>query len=246
MRNPVMRRSGPVQPVLAPIAALPPSGRIGQRGLSFLDPTNTMDTAITTVAPFLSMTQFCFEFFIVVRAYDNVNQQLIFRNRNANTGIDFRLNSSPLGTISLIFGNGTTSTFCTSTALVPLGRLIHVAGYYDTANIRVAVEGNIFATTALAAASTGNPGISANIGNSFTNSVTPMHGAMFGGRVSSIPRYGAVSFSVPRSPFVGDANTLAIWNMNEGNGRTLFDTSGNGAHATFTGLAEPTWVPGYF
>ncbi len=52
-------------------------------------------------------------------------------------------------------------------------------------------------------------------------------------RLSSIARYSG-SFVPSRFP-TSDANTLALYHMEEGTGTTIVDSSGNGRHATMTG-----------
>jgi hypothetical protein len=71
-----------------------------------------------------------------------------------------------------------------------------------------------------------------NIGSAPIN---PLVGWMEEIRLSDIVRYSGVSYTVPTSPFVPDANTRALWHFNEVAGSTAFaDSSGNGN--TLTGL----------
>jgi hypothetical protein len=65
-------------------------------------------------------------------------------------------------------------------------------------------------------------------------------------RLSNTVRYNA-AFSPPAVGFTPDANTLALWKLNEGSGQTSADSSGNGYTLTLgtsanADSADPTWV----
>ncbi len=61
-------------------------------------------------------------------------------------------------------------------------------------------------------------------------------------RFSNIVRY-STTFT-PQRTLGWDANTVAYWNMEEGQGTTLHDVTGNGHDGTLTGSPVPTWVDG--
>ncbi|NJN97631.1 MAG: hypothetical protein HC875_27905 [Anaerolineales bacterium] len=68
-------------------------------------------------------------------------------------------------------------------------------------------------------------------------------------RVSNVVRYNA-NFSVPTAPFVSDANTVDLWQFNEGSGQVAADIAGTANNGTLgtgsgTDTADPTWVAGY-
>lgn len=65
-------------------------------------------------------------------------------------------------------------------------------------------------------------------------------------RVSNITRYTG-NFVAPSSEFTDDADTMALWHMNEGTGQTASDDSGNGNDGTLgsTGGSDandPIWI----
>jgi hypothetical protein len=58
-------------------------------------------------------------------------------------------------------------------------------------------------------------------------------------RISNSVRY-TEEFDVPTEEFDRDGDTVALYHLNEGAGKTTKDTSGNGNDAEFIG--EPKWV----
>jgi hypothetical protein len=62
-------------------------------------------------------------------------------------------------------------------------------------------------------------------------------------RISNVARYTA-NFTVPSSPFASDANTKALWHMDEGTGSTTADSSGNSNTGTLNN--GPVWLVGKF
>jgi hypothetical protein len=58
-------------------------------------------------------------------------------------------------------------------------------------------------------------------------------------RISNVARYDA-NFTPP-ARFAPDANTMALWHMDEGQGLTIYDASGNGNNGTISGAM---WVEG--
>jgi len=61
-------------------------------------------------------------------------------------------------------------------------------------------------------------------------------------RISNSIRYSS-DFSVPSSEFSSDANTVALYHFNEGEGNTLIDHSGNGNNGTINGAIWSDDVP---
>jgi hypothetical protein len=61
-------------------------------------------------------------------------------------------------------------------------------------------------------------------------------------RVSDIVRW-TDNFSLPTSAYSTDANTVALWHMDEGSGTMSIDNSGNSYTLALSGA---TWDPGYF
>ena len=58
-------------------------------------------------------------------------------------------------------------------------------------------------------------------------------------RISNVPRYTS-NFTPPSAPFTTDANTIALYHLDEGTGTTTNDASGNGNNLTL--VNGPTWI----
>ena len=76
------------------------------------------------------------------------------------------------------------------------------------------------------------------IGHDTHNYQYPWKGYIREVRLSSVSRY-ATTFS-PALALQSDSDTIALWNMNEGTGTTIYDASGNGNHGTVNGAAN--WI----
>jgi len=66
------------------------------------------------------------------------------------------------------------------------------------------------------------------------------HGSVDGIRLSSIARYSK-DFTPPCPSLWSDSYTIALWNLEEGSGATIHDSSGNGNTAWFKG-GVPEWI----
>lgn len=72
----------------------------------------------------------------------------------------------------------------------------------------------------------------------------PFFGYMTEMRLSNSVRYSGASFSPPTARFTDDANTEALYHMNEASGTTITDSSASGANGTLmTGAARSTLSP---
>ncbi|MCU0490781.1 MAG: LamG domain-containing protein [Chloroflexaceae bacterium] len=117
----------------------------------------------------------------------------------------------------------------------------HVAVTYAAGNARVYVNGNQGPTTTLGALTVGSTlRLGGWAGFGFFN------GQLDEVRLSNVERYSA-TFTPPSVGFTPDANTLALWRLNEGSGQTNADSSGNGYTLTLgttagADAADPTWV----
>ena len=126
-----------------------------------------------------------------------------------------------------------------ATATLSLGAWHHVAGVYNSGAISIYVDG------VLAGTGTGSsPGASYTSrdvslgGDSYWTTDYPWAGQIGPTRISSNARYSA-SFT-PEWGWSDDANTVALWNHDEGSGTTLGDDSGNGHAGTISGAV---WTP---
>jgi hypothetical protein len=126
-----------------------------------------------------------------------------------------------------------------------LNQWFHVAVSRDASGVRrMFVNGNLVSTRAGSAA----PGNST--GRLAIGRAGDYNGEYFGGqvdevRLSNVARYTA-TFVVPNTAFVGDANTVGLWHLNEGTGQTVGDSSGNGRNGLLGGstsvqTADPSW-----
>ncbi len=113
----------------------------------------------------------------------------------------------------------------------------HVAATFDGSNIKLWMDGELKGTY-------NRPGtISKNsnpikIGGRSTSTTTctsPFSGNIDEVRLSNTVRYSGSSYQVPETEFVADANTLALWHINEGTGSTLTDASASGSNMAIVG-----------
>ena len=117
------------------------------------------------------------------------------------------------------------------------GNWHHVALVWDGARQRLYVDGVKKATTSI--------GGSLKISPAYLGAPTgagPVTGTMDEVRLSKIARY-TDTFS-PACGWTTDANTVALWHLNEGRGTTVTDSSGHGHNGTLHGAPTPTWVDG--
>ncbi len=65
-------------------------------------------------------------------------------------------------------------------------------------------------------------------------------------RFSNITRYNrSGGYTVPTAPLVVDANTMALWRLEEDIGATTYDATANDNDGTLTGPDFPSWIAGY-
>lgn len=118
----------------------------------------------------------------------------------------------------------------------PLGQWYAVAGTYDGSRLRVFVNGELVGESAVTGAVTTSTrpfyiGSVEGSGDIFNGNVDEV-------RVSNVVRY-AGNYAVLGTPFTTDANTLGLWHLDEANGTTTVDDSGNGGTGTL--LNGATW-----
>ena len=70
----------------------------------------------------------------------------------------------------------------------------------------------------------------------------PFNGIIDEVRLSNVARY-TDTFS-PDCVWSTDANTVALWHLNEGRGKMATDSSGNGRNGTLQGAPVPMWADG--
>jgi hypothetical protein len=117
----------------------------------------------------------------------------------------------------------------------------HIAVTYDGATARVFVNGSSGSAVTIGAITQGPfLRIGGLAGYGFFN------GDIDDVRISNVVRYTS-TFTPPSTAHPADANTRALYRLDEGSGQTTADASGNGYHLTLgttvnADSADPTWV----
>ena len=117
------------------------------------------------------------------------------------------------------------------------GNWHHVALVWDGARQRLYVDGVKKVTTSIGGSLKISPaylGAPAGAG--------PLTGSIDEVRLSQIARY--TDNFLPACGWTTDANTVALWHLNEGRGTTVTDSSGYGHNGTLHGAPAPTWMDG--
>lgn len=112
----------------------------------------------------------------------------------------------------------------------------HIAYVKDGNGLRLYINGSRVAEDARSVAQPDNDTNDNDlyiIGNQFTFSywTWPVDEI----RISDNARYTGASYTVPTANFTTDANTVGLYNCDDGSGTTLTDSSGNGNDITLTG-----------
>jgi hypothetical protein len=121
----------------------------------------------------------------------------------------------------------------------------HVAVTRDNAGTaRIFVNGALLNTSTNTPAPTASSG-AFGIGEAADAVTEFFPGGLDEIRISNIARYPA-SFTTQTANFVTDANTVALYHLDEGSGQTLSDASGNGHNGVLGTTpavepADPTW-----
>lgn len=179
-----------------------------------------------------------------VQVNHHVEHAPIFRKARGNEE-DKQL-SIENGYVRVLFYRGSADYIdLTSKTRVPLNAWTHIAGVYDGSSIRIYVNGERTDTAAI----DGVKVISNSDGEIFIGRVATMYEVTFDGvisdvRVSSIARYGTMTFTPPALHAV-DSTTLALWRIDEGTGTTVADIGPANLDATIlraTASGPPRWV----
>ena len=112
----------------------------------------------------------------------------------------------------------------------------HYAMQYDGTNYLVWIDGNLFfSTNCTAQIVIGSNPIHIGCQNS---GFRPFNGWISEVRISSVGRYYRPF--IPQTRFDADANTIALYHFDEGQGTTVADSSGNGNNGTIQGTGAWT------
>ena len=138
-------------------------------------------------------------------------------------------------------GNERAALSLIATQPIETGREYHVAASWDGRSYRLFIDGRLVAEKPLSeipAAAAGEPVAIGGYPDGATGiAEAVLHGIVDEVRISSVARYAADFKPEPRLQL--DAETLALYHFDEGQGDVLTDASGNNHHGTIVGAA---WV----
>lgn len=206
--------------------------------LQFNAATATPRVVVANAASLQGLTSLTVEVFVTLQHLPTTADRII-DFINGNTGFRLQLSGQLL---QATVGNGTTTAGPTSTRSLPMGQQVHVALTWDGTNVKIYVDGYSDGSVGLSGGNTGNPAVSLYIGNASS------FARAFGGliqemRISNSVRY-TQNFVPTKVPFVNDANTVALWHMDENTGTTVNDSSSNANTGTMAGTTNPIWSKG--
>lgn len=145
-----------------------------------------------------------------------------------------------------VYSGGSWRSASTTTGAISANTWHHVAGTFDGSTIRVFVDGTLLGSTSHSGTINDPSSPSVTLGSNIQGS-QKLVGLLDEVRVSNSARYSQ-SFS-PLRRYSTDANTVAIWHLDEGSGQSLTDSSGNGNSGTLgadgsIASDDPTWDEG--
>ena len=121
---------------------------------------------------------------------------------------------------------------------VPVNTWSHLAAVYDGGTLTLYQDGIETDATALSGTITTDGGTDARIGAAYPGSIPDyFNGLISDVRISSAARYTA-DFS-PTISWLNDSDTVGLWQLGEGTGSTVSDSSDNGFDGTLT---DTTWA----
>ena len=195
-------------------------------------------TGVVTVpnaAAFQGLTAFTVEFYLSLTSTTHANFGNIINYKNTNTGFFVAWNgtSQELGAG---VGNGSTQIAWNFWTALPQSTTTHVALTWNGSTVNMFFAGvKDGSSTSLSGGNIGNPAVDLTFCGVSSNLI------LDDVRISNIARYSA-TFTPPTAPLTSDANTLDLWNLDEGTGTTT--TGVNGNVGTLSGTPTPSWVSG--
>lgn len=198
--------------------------------------TNRVLTVPNTAA-FQSLTAFTIEAWVYLPQLPSATNGRIFYYIDvSNHGYTLYIDT----TSALVFqaGNSSATATLTWSSAISINTLYHIAAVWDGSVLSLFKNGVKYGSTAaLSGGNTGNPAIDFMIGGNASNRALP--GTIDQPRLSNNARYSA---TFTPAVLTSDANTIDMWQLNEGSGTT--STGVNGNMGTLSGTALPTWVDG--
>jgi len=127
---------------------------------------------------------------------------------------------------------------------IPNNEWIHVAGVYDSQELRLYVNGNLIASEAYTGtmSDSRNEDIVVNRHVWASGSSSRLSGYLDELRISGIARYND-NFTPPEYDFVSDEQTLGLWHFDDLSGNMLSDDSGFNNHGQSNGVGTTSNVP---
>ena len=127
---------------------------------------------------------------------------------------------------------------------IPNNEWIHVAGVYDSQELRLYVDGNLIASEAYTGtiSDSRNEDIVVNRHVWASGSSSRLSGYLDELRISGIARYND-NFTPPEYDFVSDEQTLGLWHFDDLSGNMLSDDSGFNNHGQSNGVGTTSNVP---
>lgn len=173
----------------------------------------------------------------------------VFESGNSNNGGEIikkdnqfllRIDNDGSRKIQVVFWTSGGAVNFLDVATIPTNQWIHLAVTYDGATVKLWRGGVMVASSPL----TGNISDSANnflIGSG--SGFEYFRGSIDELRISSSVRY-TDTFTPTRQPFASDANTIALYHLDEGSGTAIDNAEGTAAlDGTLSGTAS--WINGY-
>ena len=127
---------------------------------------------------------------------------------------------------------------------IPNNEWIHVAGVYDSQELRLYLDGNLIASEAYTGtiSDSRNEDIVVNRHVWASGSSSRLSGYLDELRISGIARYND-NFTPPEYDFVSDEQTLGLWHFDDLSGNMLSDDSGFNNHGQSNGVGTTSNVP---
>lgn len=171
---------------------------------------------------------------------DSANQNFFLRLSTGSAG-----NDQPVFSIKL--ADGTTHTVNGTGVEPTTGADHHLAIVYQPGSfMRMLYDGNQIGSGLPASAIRNPTAVAKFVIGAITGSGTGTLSQSYDERidevrVSDIVRYSGGTYTVPTAPFTTDANTVALWQMDEVP-TTIVDSSGNGRDGVLEGIPPPSFV----
>jgi len=206
---------------------------MANKALSFGSGTGLV--TVPNAAAFQGLTAFTVEFYISLTSTTHANWGNIISYRNTNTGFNINWNGTSQE-FGAGVGNGSSEVGWNFWTALAQATTTHVALTWNGSTVNMFFNGvKDGSSTGFSGGNIGNPGVDLTICGGSSNLIIDDL------RISDIARYSA-NFTAPTAPLTSDANTVELWNFDEGTGTTAGGANGN--DGTLSGTPTPSWVDG--